>query len=111
MDIETRVTNLENMLASIVNTLSNNKFYTDADIAGVRQSVSDVTPYTKTKTAYIDDTEIEFKDVPNGTYNVSFNKSVYATRVSKEDFTDGTSTVTIEFAPLEEVTEVTLTIN
>ena len=68
-------------------------------------------PYKVTKKAYIDDTEIVFKDVPNGSYNVSFNKSVYATRVLKEDFTDGTSTVTIEFAPLEEVTEVTLTIN
>lgn len=68
-------------------------------------------PYKVTRKAYIDDTEIVFKDVPNGTYNVSFNKSVYATRVLKEDFTDGTSTVTIEFAPLEEVTEVTLTIN
>lgn len=68
-------------------------------------------PYKVTKKAYIDDTEIVFKDVPNGTYNVSFNKSVYATKVLKEDFTDGTSTVTINFAPLEEVTEVTLTIN
>lgn len=38
MDIETRVTNLENMLASIVNTLSNQKFYADADIAGCRNT-------------------------------------------------------------------------
>lgn len=109
--IETRITNLENLVDSLVSIVNNQKFYTDADIKGVRQSVSEVTPYTEVKTAYIDDTEIVFKDVPNGTYNVSFNKSVYATRVLKEDFTDGTSTVTIEFAPLEEVTEVTLTIN
>ena len=42
MDIETRVTNLEKMLASIVETMSNNKFYTDSDIEGVRQNVSEV---------------------------------------------------------------------
>lgn len=41
MDIETRVTNLENMLASIVDTLSNNKLYTDADISGLRQGHSE----------------------------------------------------------------------
>lgn len=111
MDIETRVTNLEKLVDSLVTTINNTKFYTDADIEGVRKNVMDITPYTEKKTAYIDDTEIVFKNVPNGTCNVSFNKSVYATRVSKEDFTDGTSTVTIEFASLEEVTEVTLTIN
>lgn len=43
MDIETRVTNLENMLVSIVDTLSNNKIYIDADIGGLRQGMSDVT--------------------------------------------------------------------
>ena len=38
MDIETRVTNLENMLASIMKNMSNQKFYTDADIAGCRHT-------------------------------------------------------------------------
>lgn len=42
MDIETRVTNIENMLAAIVNTISNSKFYTDADINGTRQSISNL---------------------------------------------------------------------
>lgn len=42
MDIETRLTNLENMLASIINTISNSKFYTDADIAGIRQNMSGI---------------------------------------------------------------------
>lgn len=41
-DLETRVQNLEDMLASVVNSISNNKFYTDADVAGVRQNVSEM---------------------------------------------------------------------
>lgn len=73
MDIETRVTNLENMLASIVDTLSDNKMYTDADIAGVRKSVNDVTPYTETRTAYYDESEKTFYNVPEGNVTVFFD--------------------------------------
>jgi hypothetical protein len=102
MDIETRVTNLENMLASIVNTLSNNKFYTDADIEGVRQSVSEVTPYTETKTAYIDDTEVVFTNVPEGNLTIYFGKPY--TVVRDED------RLVIKFEALEEVTPVTISI-
>ena len=75
------------------------------------KQVEAATPWTQKKTAYIDDAEIVFDNVPNGAYNVSFNKSVLATRVLKEDFSDGTSTITVDFEPLEEVTEVTLTIH
>lgn len=42
MDIETRLTNLENLVNSLIDTINNSKFYTDADIAGVRQGVSEV---------------------------------------------------------------------
>ena len=42
MDLETRVQNLESMVASIVETITNNKFYTDSDIAGVRKNVSEL---------------------------------------------------------------------
>ena len=73
MDLETRVKNLEDMLASIVDTLSNNKMYTDADIDGVRKSVRDVTPYTETKTAYYDESEKTFYDVPDGNVTVFFD--------------------------------------
>lgn len=73
MDIETRVTNLENMLASIVDTLSDNKMYTDADIDGVRKSVNDVTPYTETRTAYYDESEKTFYNVPEGNVTVFFD--------------------------------------
>lgn len=102
MDIETRVTNLENMLASIVNTLSNNKFYTDADIDGVRQSVSEVTPYTETKTAYIYDTMVVFTKVPSGNLTVYFDKPYTVEREADR--------VTVKFEPLEEVTTITISI-
>ena len=110
MDIYTRVENLEKLVDSLVTTMNNNKFYTDADISGVRKNVSDITPYEDTKTAYIDDIEVVFFGVPNGNYNVTFDKPIAATKVTKESFTDGTSTVTVNFEPLEEVTKVKLTI-
>lgn len=102
MEIETRVTNLENMLASIVDTLSNNKMYTDADISGVRKSVSDVTPYTETKTAYISDTQVIFTNVPSGNLSVYFDKPYTVEREADR--------ITITFEALEEVTPITISI-
>ena len=42
MDINTRVVNLEKLVNQLIKAQNNNKFYTDADIAGVRQSVGDI---------------------------------------------------------------------
>lgn len=102
MDIYTRVENLEKLVDSLVTTINNTKFYTDADIAGVRQSVSDVTPYTDTKTAYIDDTEMVFTNVPEGNLTIYFNKPY--TLVRDED------RLLISFEALEEVTQITISI-
>lgn len=102
MDIEKRVTNLENMLANIMKNMSNQKFYTDADVNGVRKSVSDITPYTQTKAAYIDDTEIIFENVPSGNLTVYFDGNYTIERESDR--------VIIMFEPLEEVKEVTISI-
>lgn len=43
MNIETRVTNLENLVDSLVKQMNRQKMYTDADVGGVRQGMSDVT--------------------------------------------------------------------
>lgn len=102
MDIETRLTNLENLVEGLINTLNLNKFYTDADISGVRQSVSEVTPYTETKTAYIDDTEVVFTNVPEGNLTIYFSKPY--TVVRDED------RLVISFEALEEVTPITISI-
>ena len=42
MDIETRLTNLENLVESLIDTINNSKFNTDADISGVRQNITEV---------------------------------------------------------------------
>jgi len=74
------------------------------------KQIEAVVSYQETKTAYIDDTEVVFEGIPNGPYYVSFDKPIRANRVTKEDLNNGTSTITVEFDPLEEVTKVTITI-
>lgn len=64
--------------------------------------VVEITPWTASKTAYIDDTEVVFTDVPRG------NMTVYCT-VPHTVERDG-DRVTVRFEPLEEVVEVTISI-
>lgn len=104
MDIETRLTNLENLVNSLIKRIDKEKYYSDADSAGIRQSVSDVTPYTESKTAYILDTEIVFNSVPQGNMSVFFS---IPTDYTIERVSDS---VVVSFEPLEEVTEVTISI-
>ena len=103
MDLETRVTNLESMIASIVYSISNNKFYTDADIAGVRQNVSEVTPYTETKTAYFNESEKTFYKVPTGNITVLFDNYNGEYTVSKV-----VDRVTVKFDTLKDKTNITI---
>lgn len=103
--IETRVANLENLVDALSKKIDRNQFYTDADMQGNRQSISEVTPYTETKTAYIGDTEISFDNVPSG------NLSVFADNISEYRTDRVGSTLNIDFIkPLEEVTEITISI-
>lgn len=102
MDLETRVKNLENLVTSLMNTMNRSKFYTDADVAGVRQGVANITPYTETKTAYIDDTEIVFDNMPSGNLTVYFDKPFNLEREGNK--------VTLHFEALEEVTDITISI-
>lgn len=102
MTIDERVTNLENLVYSLINRVDNDKRYTNADIKGTRQSVTEITPWTASKTAYIDDTSVSFKNVPTG------NMAVYCS-VPHTVERDG-DRVTVRFEPLEEVTEVTISI-
>ena len=66
------------------------------------EAIKAVTPVTMTKTAYIDDTECIFTEVPTG------NMTVYCS-VPHTVERDG-DRVTVKFEPLEEVTEVTISI-
>lgn len=105
ISIEQRLSNLENLVDALSKKIDNNKYYTDADMQGARQSISEVTPYTETKTAYIGDTEISFDNVPSG------NLSVFADNISEYRTDRVGSTLNIDFfKPLEEVTEITISI-
>lgn len=101
MSTETRLTNLEKLVNALSAKIDRLNFYNGADIAGTRQSVSEITPYTETKTAYIEDTTLTFENVPTG------NLSVFST-VSEYNVNRDGETVIIDFAPLEEVTEFTI---
>lgn len=104
MDTETRLDNLEKLVNALIKRIDNDKYYADADTAGIRQSVSDVTPYTESKTAYIDDTEVIFENVPEGNISVfTSNGIVYQTERLN-------NSVVIRFAPLEEIITVTISV-
>ena len=102
MTIDERVTNLENLVYSLINRIDNDKRYTNADIKGTRQSVTEITPWTASKMAYIDDTECIFEGVPTG--NVTVYCSVPHT-VEKQD-----GRVVVKFEALTEVVEITISI-
>lgn len=103
MTVEQRLDNLENLVNALIKRIDKDKFYSQADTNAIRQNVSDITPFTATKTAYIDDTEIQFENVPQGNLTV-FLDIPY--EVSRNE-----STVVITFEALEEVKEITIMIN
>lgn len=61
-----------------------------------------ITPYKETKTAYIGDTEVTFYDVPNGNVTVYFNNSYELKRIGDR--------IEISFDPLEDITEITISV-
>lgn len=102
MDLEKRITNLENLVYALIKRIDNDKFYSSADVDGVRKSVSDVTPYTETKQAYIGDTEITFYGVPEGNVTIFFDKPYTMEKVA--------GGITLTFDELDEVTDITISI-
>lgn len=94
MDIETRVTNLENLVNSLVELMNNQKFYTDSDVAGCRHTegaldnkIEDMKPYESVEMASFGDTEVVFTGVPNGVATVDIKPldgNVPAFHVSRE---------------------------
>lgn len=64
------------------------------------QNIKEITPYKVTKTAYIDDTEITFDNVPTGNLTVFFDGDYEVERQADR--------VVIHFEALEEVKEITI---
>lgn len=102
MDLEKRIENLEKLVTSMMNSQTKRQFYTDADISSVDKKVTDITPYTQTKKAYIDDTELVFENVPSGNLTVYFDKDY---QIEKEG-----NRVTLHFEALEAPTDITISI-
>ena len=108
LTLETRVKNLENAFNGLIKTINNNKFYSDADTQGVRQSVSEVTPYTESITAYIEDTQVAFFNVPDGNLSV-FVKDDNGD-FPKYEVSRDADIVKVSFEPLKYITTVTISV-
>ena len=93
-DLQEQIFNTDNKVDAQGETLNN-----------LSEQVSEITPYTDTKTAYIDDTEVIFNGVPNGALLVSFSNGNTSYSVSRED-----GVLTVGFTPFDEVVEVTITV-
>lgn len=68
----------------------------------LRDQITEITPWTASKTAYIGDTEAVFTDVPSG------NLTVYLTIPYTVERMD--NRVTVRFDTLEEVTDIAISI-
>lgn len=103
-ELEKRLGNLENLVNYLSKQMTNQKEYSDADMAGARQGISEVTPTTFTKTAYIGDAGVVFDNVPSGNLTV-FTDNLIAYSMAKDN-----DRVIVSFEPLTEVTTITISI-
>ena len=109
-ELEKRLSNLENLVNYLSEQITSIKQYSDADMAGARQGISEVTPTTFTKTAYIGDIEVTFENVPNGNITVyaedtEGNHPYFLIAKREQD------NVTVAYAnPFEYVTTITISI-
>jgi len=99
--LEKRVAQLEQLVLQIAKGNVN----TIGKVDDTSNRVTAITPYTETKTAYIGDTEVVFTNVPSGNLSI-FGLLSRLYRVERES---DAVTITL-FEPLEEVTEVTISI-
>lgn len=114
MDILDRVIKLEKQMASLQKSFlqSQKNQVPITDKTDSAKSTADtalnaanaITPYTETKTAYISDTFVEFDNVPSGNITIGTNAPLdYSYK--KEG-----SLVIVEFDPLEEVIDITISV-
>ena len=108
MNYEYEIQNLKEKVANLQQTviqMGKNTAPFESKAESAASAVETLTPYKETKTAYIGDTEISFDNVPSG------NLSVFVDNISEYRTDRVGSTLNIDFIkPLEEVTEVTISI-
>ena len=97
-ELEIRLDNLQRAFIQA----QKNQVPITAKVDNTASMVEQITPYTQTKTAYIDDTFLIFTNVPSGNLTVYFDKPYTVERESDR--------VTVRFEALEEVTPITISI-
>ncbi len=105
MTIEQRVENLERQMRLLQNATiqaAKNAQPQTEKIDDTANKVTEITPWTASKTAYIGDSECTFLDCPAGNLTVYFNGNYEVVR-------DG-ARITVYFDELEEVIEITISI-
>lgn len=103
--MEERIKRLETQLASLQAAFlqsQRNQVPITAKTDDTANKVVEITPWTASKTAYIEDTECIFTDVPSGNMTVYCPVNYTVERMDNR--------VTVYFEPLEEVTEITISI-
>ena len=105
LKLEMKVERLGNLVNALINKINLYKYYSDADISGVRKATSDIMPYTKTKIGYYGESEKTFYDAPEGNTSVFFdnyNGSYSVKRVENR--------LVVSFDALIEATNITISI-
>ena len=92
---------LNNLQVAFLQAQRNNS-NTVGKVDDTSNKVTQITPYTDTKTAYIGDTEVTFEGVPTGNLSV-FGLSEYA--IDRQN-----DRITITFDAVDEVTEISISI-
>lgn len=108
MTLEDKVNQLESRLNNLQNAFlqsQKNQVPVTAKTDDTANKVVEITPWTASKTAYIDDTEVTFYEVPTG--NVTVYIGGYSGNYTVNRVQDR---LTVEFEPLTEATEVTINI-
>ena len=90
--ISKRISSVESQLSMVMNMFNDDR----------KEEIEAITPYTQTKTAYIGDTEITFYTDVTGNLTVYFPYEYTVERL--------TDRIIITFEPLEEVTDITISI-
>lgn len=101
-----RINRLEIQMENLQNAYlqsQRNLVPTTSKVDETANKVVELTPYTETKTAYIDDTEVIFENVPQGNLTVYFDKPYTVERMDTR--------VVVKFEALDEVKDITISIN
>ena len=98
--LESRLNNLQNAFLQS----QKNQVPVTAKTDDTASKVVEITPWTASKTAYIDDTKITFTNVPQGNVNAFVGGVNYANFERLDD------RIIVKFEPLTEAKEVTINV-